>query len=263
MRENPVKRRLAEGGAALGTFVFEFDTTGIARLAAGAGAEFVVFDQEHTGWSVERMRMLLATARACEIVPIVRVPSAQYHLIAAPLDVGAMGLMVPMVESAEQARLVVESAKYPPLGRRGVGLLYRDDWVDGQVAATMERANRELLLIAQIETASGLQRADDIAAVEGIDVVWLGHFDLTASLGIAGQFDSAAYRDAVARLLEVAARRGKPLGLMAGTAEDGLTALEQGFRAVAYGGDLWLYQQALREGLAQLDAARNARYRST
>ncbi len=263
MRENPVKRALSAGEIALGTMVFEFDTTGIARLAAAAGAEFVVFDQEHTGWSVERMRMLMATARACEVVPVVRVPAAQYHLIAGPLDVGAMGIMVPMVESPEQARTIADSVRYPPLGRRGVGLVYRDDWVDGSVAATMERANREVLVIAQIETAAGIERIDEIAAVDGMDVLWLGHFDLTSSLGIAGQFSNPAYLGAVEALLASAERHGKPAGLMAGSLEDGLAAIEQGFRAIAWNGDLWLYQQALGEGLAQLDSARKARYRST
>lgn len=259
MRENPVKRTLADGGVALGTMVFEFATTGIARLAAAAGAEFVVFDQEHTGASLETVRMFTATARACDLVPLVRVPATEYHLLAGALDVGPMGVMVPMVERGEQARLIVASAKYPPLGRRGVGILYRDDWVDGSIAATMEQVNRELLLIAQVETAAGVERADEIGAVEGIDVLWIGHYDLTTSLGIPGQFDHADYLAAVDHLLDVSRRTGKALGVMAGTVEDGLWALERGFRAVAYGGDLWLYQEALRGGLAQLDAARNAR----
>jgi len=259
MRENPVKRTLGEGGIALGTMVFEFATTGIARLAAGAGAEFVLFDQEHTGASLETVRMFCATARACDVVPLVRVPATEYHLLAGALDVGPMGLMVPMVESEEQARRIVASAKYPPVGRRGVGILYRDDWVEGSVAATMERVNRELLLIAQIETAAGLANAEAIAAVEGIDVLWIGHFDLTASLGIPGQFDHADYLGAVDRLVEVSRSAGKALGIMAGSLDDALWAVEKGFRALAYGGDLWLYQEALRGGLVQLEAARNAR----
>src|SRR5947209_3969262 len=88
MRENRVKRALAGGGVALGTLVMEFPTTGIARLAAGAGADFVVFDLEHTGWSLETLRTLLAAARAAEVVPLVRVPATEYHFIARALDVG-------------------------------------------------------------------------------------------------------------------------------------------------------------------------------
>src|SRR5262245_42838212 len=99
MQENSLKRRLSEGGVAIGTMVFEFGTTGIARIAAAAGADFVCFDMEHTGWSIETVRMLFATSRAAETVPLVRVPATDYHLLARPLDVGAMGLMVPMVES--------------------------------------------------------------------------------------------------------------------------------------------------------------------
>jgi 2-keto-3-deoxy-L-rhamnonate aldolase RhmA len=259
VRENPVKRKLAAGDVSLGTMVFEFATTGIARLAAASGAEFVLLDQEHTGASLETVRMFAATARACDVVPLVRVPATEYHLLAGALDVGPMGVMVPMVESAEQARKIVASAKYPPVGRRGVGILYRDDWVEGSVAATMERVNQELLLIAQVETAAGVEHADEIATVEGIDVLWIGHYDLTTSLGIPGQFEHESYLSAVDRLLEVSRRSGKALGIMAGTVDDGVRALERGFRAVAYGGDLWLYQEALRGGLAQLDAARKAR----
>jgi 2-dehydro-3-deoxyglucarate aldolase/4-hydroxy-2-oxoheptanedioate aldolase len=255
MRANPVKRTLAEGGVALGTMVFEFATTGIARLAAGAGAEFIVFDQEHTGASLETVRMFAATARASELVPLVRVPATEYHLLAGALDVGPMGVMVPMVETAEQARNIVASVRYPPLGRRGVGILYRDDWIEGSVAATMEQVNRELLVIAQIETAGGIEHLDEIATVDGIDVLWIGHFDLTASLGIAGEFEHSDYLAAVDRVLEVSRRTSKAAGIMAGTVEDGLGALERGFRAIAYGGDLWLYQEALRAGLAQLRAA--------
>src|SRR5207253_6820641 len=184
-------------------------------------------------------------ARACDLVPLVRVPSTQYHLLAGALDVGPMGLMVPMVESPEQAQLIVESTKYPPVGRRGVGILYRDDWVEGNVATTMESVNRELLLIAQVETAAGVEHAEEIGAVDGIDVLWIGHYDLTASLGIPGQFEHGDYLGAVERVLEAAGRTGKALGIMAGSMDDARWALERGFRALAYGGDLWLYQEAL------------------
>src|SRR5690348_17458426 len=99
--------------------VFEFRTPGIGRIAAAAGAEFAIFDLEHTGWSDETIGMLIATSRAADLVPMVRVPATQYHLLSRPLDLGAMGLMVPMVETAEQARSIVQFAKYPPMGRRG------------------------------------------------------------------------------------------------------------------------------------------------
>src|SRR5438045_111641 len=103
MLPNHVKQKVLNGGTSIGTFVFEFNTTGIGRIAAQAGAEFVVFDMEHTGWSVETIRMLIATTRSTEMIPLVRVPATEYHFIARVLDIGAMGIMAPMVQSAEQA----------------------------------------------------------------------------------------------------------------------------------------------------------------
>jgi 2-keto-3-deoxy-L-rhamnonate aldolase RhmA len=253
MRANGVKRTLRDGGVSLGTMVFEFNTPGIGRIVAEAGAEFVVYDMEHTGWSIETIRSLMATTRAAEVVPLVRVPATQYHLLSRPLDVGAMGLMVPMVESAEQAALIVRSAKYPPLGGRGAAFgIAHDDYVGGDVVAKMESANAETLILAQIETAAGVERVDEIAAVEGVDVLWIGHFDLTASLGIPAQFDHPDFLGAVERVVAACGRHGKTAGIMAGDVAGAAAWLDQGFRAVAYSGDLWIYQEALRQGLAEL-----------
>jgi 2-dehydro-3-deoxyglucarate aldolase/4-hydroxy-2-oxoheptanedioate aldolase len=163
-----------------------------------------------------------------------------------------MGIMVPMVESEEQARVMVSSTKYPPLGRRGVGILHRDELDEGPLSNTLERLNREIVLLAQIETAAGLENADAIAAVEGIDVLWIGHFDLTASLGIPGDFEHRLFQDAVDRLLEVCRSRGKPLGIMAGSLAEARAWLDRGFGILAYGGDLWLYAESLKSGLEAL-----------
>jgi 2-keto-3-deoxy-L-rhamnonate aldolase RhmA len=253
MRTNSVKSKLRTGAAAFGTMVFEFATTGIARIAAAAGAEFIIFDMEHTGWSMETIRGLLASARAAELVPMVRVPATEYHFLARALDLGAMGLMVPMVESAEQARRIAESSKYPPVGRRGAAFgVAHDDYRIGDVASTMRTSNAETLLIAQIETERGLENLDAIAAVDGIDVLWIGQNDLTNFLGIPGQADHPKYVEAERRVLDAAKRHGKAVGFMAMNVEQGRKLLAQGFRMLAYGGDLWLYQRALGEGIAAI-----------
>jgi 2-dehydro-3-deoxyglucarate aldolase/4-hydroxy-2-oxoheptanedioate aldolase len=253
MRTNQVKRTLAEGGISIGTMVFEFNSPGIGRIAAQAGAEFVVFDMEHSGWGIETIRMLLATTRAADTVPLARVPATQYHLLSGPLDSGAMGLMVPMVESEEQARLIVHSAKYPPHGGRGSAFtLAHDDYEGGDIVGKMANANDEILLIAQIETKSGVESAGAIAAVDGIDVLWIGHFDLSASLGIPGQFEHPDYLRAVDRVLDACHRHGKTPGIMAADAQAALPLVEQGFRAIACGGDLWIYGQALSQGIEEI-----------
>jgi 2-keto-3-deoxy-L-rhamnonate aldolase RhmA len=256
VRENRVKRALAGGGTAFGTMVFEFGTPGIGRASAAAGADFVIFDQEHTGWSTDTVRNLLAAARAADLAAFVRVPATEYHLLAPVLDAGAQGLMVPMVEDADQAARIVRAAKYPPEGRRGAGFgLAHDDYAPGDILAKMRSANEEWLLIAQIETAGGVENVDRIADVEGIDVLWIGHFDLTNSLGIPGRFDHPEYLGAVERVLAACRRTGKAPGFMVAGAEQGREALRQGFRILAYWGDVWLYQQALGEGLRSLREA--------
>jgi 2-keto-3-deoxy-L-rhamnonate aldolase RhmA len=253
MRENHVKTRVLEGRVSIGTFVFEFSTTGIARLASQAGAEFTVFDMEHTGWSLETVRMLIATSRSTDMVPLVRVPATDYHFIARVLDVGAMGIMAPMVESARQAEQMVQSAKYPPVGRRGAAFgVSHDDYSAGDIVEKIESANRETLLIAQIETERGVEQAEAIAAVPGIDVLWIGHFDLTNSLGIPGQFEHSRFLAALEQVLAACRKHGKVPGFMAGDVATGKKLLDQGFRILAYGGDLWLYQAALQDGVSQL-----------
>lgn len=253
MRENKVKRTLRQGGVSLGVMVFEFNTPGIARLTAAAGADFAVFDMEHTGWGVETLRALMASSRGTDLIPMARVPATEYHFLARVLDVGAMGLMVPMVQTAEQARLIAQSARYPPTGRRGAAFgVAHDDYLDGDVVAKMRSANEETLLIAQIETAQGVENVDEIAAVDGIDALWIGHFDLTNSLGIPAQFTHPDYRRAVDRVLSACRRHGKAPGFMVASPDEGRAALAQGFRCLAYWGDLWLYRQALSEGIRAL-----------
>ncbi len=249
MRDNPVKQKLNRGENSLGTFVFEFNSTGIARIAAAAGAEFVVFDMEHTGWSVESIRALIATTPATT-VPIVRVPATEYHFIARTLDVGSMGIMVPMVETAQQAELIVRSAKYPPAGRRGAAFgVAHDDYCGGDVGEKIQQANSQQILIAQIETATGVENVEAIAAVEGIDVLWIGHFDLSISLGIPAQFDHPDFTAAVDRVLAAAQSHDKIGGIMSDGVANTKAQLQHGFRMIAFGGDLWLYQQALSDGL--------------
>jgi 2-dehydro-3-deoxyglucarate aldolase/4-hydroxy-2-oxoheptanedioate aldolase len=164
-----------------------------------------------------------------------------------------MSIMVPMVETPEQARDIVRFAKYPPVGRRGAAFtVAHDDYTDGAVLDKMESANRETLLVAQIETILGVENVEAIAAVAGIDVLWVGHFDLTASMGIPALFGHADFLAALDRIVAACRSHGKTAGIMAGDVASGKQWLAKGFRAMAYGGDLWIYAAALQAGLAEL-----------
>ncbi|MGD9714857.1 MAG: HpcH/HpaI aldolase/citrate lyase family protein, partial [Thermomicrobiales bacterium] len=196
-----------------------------------------------------------ATTRASKALPMVRVPATQYHLISRPLDAGAMGIMVPMVESVEQARQIVQYAKYTPEGTRGAAFtISHDDFEGGYVPGKMQSANQEGFLIAQIETVAGLESCEAIAAVDGIDCLWVGHFDLSLSMGIAGQFDHPDFAAAITRVALACEARGKAAGVMAADIETAAFWKGLGYRAFAYNGDLWIYLKALSEGIAAVRA---------
>jgi len=253
MTGNAVKDKLARGDRAFGTMVFEFAAPGMAAIAAAAGAEFMLLDTEHSGFGIETVKSQVAYARGIGIVPIVRVPGPQYHFIAPVMDAGAMGIMVPMVESAEVARGIVAATRYPPEGARGAAFgIAHDDYRAGHVPDKVRAANARTLVIAMIETAGGIENVDAIAAVPGIDVLWLGHYDLTNSLGIPGDFAHPKFNAALDRLVAAARAAGKPLGYMASNPADGHAFLARGFRIIAYSGDIWLLRDALAQGLAAL-----------
>jgi len=252
MRHNDVKAKLRHGDLVIGTMVFEFASSGIGTLAANAGAEFVIYDTEHTGWGWETIARVLASSPHAT-VPLVRVPTTERSLVSRPLDVGAMGLMVPMVQSAAQARNIVDWSKYPPVGVRGAAFgVAHDGYLAVDNLETMSSANAETLIIAQIETVDGLENLDEIAAVDGVDVLWVGQFDLTNSMGIPGQFDHPTYLGALERVVKAAEAGGMSAGFMATTVEEAHQVVDLGFRALAYSGDLWIYAKALAQAIATI-----------
>ena len=259
MRENPVKRRLLAGEHAFGAMFFELFSPGIAQIARNAGAEFALFDMEHSGFGIGELKQQVAFCRGLDIVPMVRVPTTQYHFIARALDAGAMGVMVPMVESAEQAREIVSYTRYPPRGRRGAAFgMAHDDYQGGAVSEKIAALEARTLVIALVETAAGADAVDAIAAVDGIDVVWLGHFDMTNFMGIPAQFEHPRFLAAVDALVAAAERHGKAAGFMAADEKWARDYVAKGFRMLAYGPDHALFQSALGHGIATLrDAAKS------
>lgn len=250
MTDTAISRAIAERGAAVGCMLFEFDTPRVMRLLAAAGVDFALFDLEHTAWDAESLRRTLAAGRDTGIHTVTRVVRAQYPLVATALDAGSRGVMAPMVESADEARLLVESARYPPLGRRGFGVIMSDELAGGPAAAA-ERANRDTFVIAQIESEAGVEYADEILAVPGIDAAWVGQFDLSLSLGCPGEFDHPRYVEAVDHLLATCRRRGTPLGQLVASIDAGAAAAAQGFQLLAFA-DVWVFERALREGVCAL-----------
>jgi 2-keto-3-deoxy-L-rhamnonate aldolase RhmA len=253
MRGNPVRAKLREGGTALGHMAFEFFTPGLCQILANAGAEFVILDTEHSGVGIETIKSQVAYARGTGVAPMVRVPGSHYHLIAPMLDAGVMGIMVPMVETAGQAADIAAWCRYRPQGVRGLAFgMAHDDYAGGDHIAAMQAANERTLVIALVETAAGIENVEAIMATPGIDVGWIGHYDLTNALGIDGQFDHPRYKAAVKALVRACERNGKASGFLCGDVKTGRRYLDWGFRMLCFGTDTGVFQGALKAGIGGL-----------
>jgi len=253
MRDNPVKSQLLAGQPVFGTFGWEFLVPGLPQIVKAAGAEFLLIDMEHSGAQYETLKSQVAECRGIDLVPMARVATNQYHYISRALDVGCMGIMVPMVGSAEEAQFIVSCTRYPPTGRRGAAFGFAaDDYIGGSVADKIRIANERTLVMCLIETEQGIRNVDQIAAVPGVDVLWLGHFDLTNFLGIPAQFDHPKYVDAIDKMTAAARKHGKVLACM--TADDNWSRQywDKGFRLFSVGVDAMLLQGAIRQGMKTL-----------
>jgi 2-keto-3-deoxy-L-rhamnonate aldolase RhmA len=255
MTPNRAKARLREGGIAIGTMISELRTEEVSYVLAAAGFDFFVIDTEHASANWETVQTLSRAARSAGIVPLVRVTDTLYSLIARALDAGAMGVMVPHVETAADAREIVRCVKYPPAGERGFGL--RGAVTDyGQVSAAqaIEWSNAETLVFAQIESGRALDNLDDIAAVPGIDVLLVGPNDLALSLGVPGELLHPKLQDAYRRVADAANRHGIAGGLHPGdlkVVECGCTA---GMRCLMYASDIRMLLGAAKQAVQGLRA---------
>ncbi len=253
MQANRFKQRLNEGKLPIGHMLLEFGTRGMPQMLETAGVDFIVIDMEHTGFSSADIANMLAWFKATTVAPFVRIPQIDYHFVARTLDAGALGIMAPNVKSAAEAQVLVGAAKYAPLGERGVflgGTHTHFQPVDP--IEFMEYSNHNTTLICQIESRAGLDHLEAIAATPGVDVLWVGHFDLTQSLGIAGQFRHPTFLDALKRVVETARTYGLAAGIQPRNVEQAQEWIELGFNVISYSGDLFVYLDALSQAVARL-----------
>ena len=254
MKPNAIKKDILAGKTVAGAMVFEFFSPGMSAILANAGCRFVLYDMEHTGLGFETLKWLFATCRGLPIEPMVRVPRGEYTWLARSLDLGARGVMIPMVESREQAMSIVQACRYPPIGRRGAAFGFAQcDYLGGDVAQKVRASHERTMVIAQIETERGLENVEEIAAVEGVDVLWVGHFDLSNFMGIPGQFADPRFDAAMRKVVAVCRRHGKAAGFMATDGAWITRAKEMGYTMIAGGTDNGLLQQAFSQQVAQIE----------
>jgi len=239
----------------VGHFVVEFATPGIGHLLKNAGCDFVLLDTEHSGFHHETVKNALRYFEAAGLPAIVRVPSQAYDQVARAADMGAEGLMVPMVNDITEAKRLLASCKYVPEGQRGVALgIAHDRYSGGAVMDKLAAANARMTLFCQIETLAGVDNADAMAALDGVDCLWVGHFDLSCALGVPGDFESAVFQEAIATVTAACRRHGKALGRLVPDVATGVALAGAGFDFVCYSGDVWVFQAAVKHGVDAIRA---------
>lgn len=257
-----MKAKLKRGETVWGTFVYEYGSAAVPRIMQAAGWDYILIDTEHASFGIETVSSLLHVSSAVGLPALVRVPETQRSLLSRPLDAGALGLMIPRVESRAQAEAIVRYTKYPPAGDRGaiLGNAHTDyRMVDGK--RFMRQANAETLLIMQIETQAGLDQMDQILSVPGLDVALIGPFDLSTSLGIPGEVNHPRMLQAIDAFLASCARHGVVPGNFVTTVADGQAWLRRGMRFLIYSADFFMILERSREVLATLRAPGKERRR--
>jgi 2-keto-3-deoxy-L-rhamnonate aldolase RhmA len=253
--ENACKHRLQQGHHTVGIWI-SFPSPSVVEVIAGMGPDWLMIDTEHGAADWERVEDLIRAMQGTSVTPLVRVDGNDPVLIKKALDRGALGVLVPLVSTAEAARAAVAASRYPPDGIRGVAGT-RASRYGADLPQYFASWNREVLVACQIETMEALNNVDSIAAVPGLDVLFIVPNDLSAALNCFRQFDHPDFIRAVDRILAAARRHHLATGYMATSAEDVVARVKQGFRFVSLASDTRLLAGAfaaeyekIRAGLA-------------
>ncbi|MBI1355119.1 MAG: aldolase [Acidobacteria bacterium] len=241
MRLNPVKKLVREGGVALGIGQNQLTTTEFPRMAAAAGFDWLFLDAEHGPFTTETLQEITKTCLQTPVSPILRVADFQYDLVARALDGGAEGIIFPRVESPDVLRNAVSWAKFPPRGVRGFGLgAPQVGYQNVAFGEIIRHMNDETLIFAQIESVKGLEARHELAAVEGLDSLFIGPADLSISLGVGGQWDHPKLLGAIDEVVQACNDHGKMPAIHVRNAAFAKVAIEHGMKVVSCAVDLAL-----------------------
>ncbi|MBI1801538.1 MAG: aldolase [Chloroflexi bacterium] len=256
MIENKVKHLLKAGGTAIGTMVTDTRTPAVAVVLANAGFDYFILDTEHGPYSMETVADLMLMARLAGIAPFVRVADDHYPWIARTLDAGALGIMVPRVKTRAQVEAIVQCAKYPPLGERGMAAGRGNTQYRGmKLAEYAPRANEEIFLILQIETQEAVEQIDDLLSVPGVDAALMGPNDLSMALGVPGDGEHPKLTEAVQKVVDSAARHGIPSGTHVRDMQNLKGWRDKGMRLLMYSSDFGFIAGAGAAAVKELRSA--------
>ena len=247
--ENKVKAKLEIGEAVIGTF-FEMGSSTAVESLGLTGLDFFIIDTEHGPFDVESTLDFIRAAELKELTPFVRIKDRSRSSILKMLDIGAKGLIIPFIKTADDAAEIVKYGKYFPLGERGfffgrpVSYGYEDTVND--LSSYFNICNRETMLIPQCETRECLENIEEISSLEGIDGIFVGPYDLSIGMGKPAVFDDPDFKAALERILEACRKAGKPAFIYCGDAEAAKKYISMGFKGVGIGTDNTVYINAYK-----------------
>ncbi len=235
MRKNQAKEKIMNGGTAYGVFCNLYSPA-VVELLGKIGFDFVLIDAEHGSMGVESCENMVRAAESVGFPAFIRVAMNIRQNILRYLDIGALGVQLPMVNNRAEAEAVVEAVKYPPQGRRGLAAVRAADYGIGtSLQEYTAMANEELLVVVQIETLQAVENLDQILSVEGVDIFFIGPVDLSTSMGHTGQVNHPEVQEMIEKLAGRIRAAGRAAGTTAYTPEALAKAQERGFQYITHG----------------------------
>lgn len=247
-----LKQILKSGGVALGTWI-TVNHPDVVDVLSRLPFDWFVFDMEHSPLDISNVEVLMMPLKGTDITPITRVPWNDMVLIKRALDVGSEGILVPWVNSREEAEAAVRYVRYPPRGVRGVGPRRCTGFGERSFLDYYEKFEKEeLVLLVQIETAKALKNVEDILSVDGVDVAYVGPMDLSVNLGIPTRFDHPRFKEALDRILKACEDCGVTPGIHTFSVEQARSYIDRGFRFLALMSDIRVLRAGFEDMLSKL-----------
>lgn len=257
MRRNALRAKLAKGESVYGTMIQAVPLPAIGQIMALAGCDFLFFDMEHGPFNIDTIASMVQATRLAGVVPLVRVPNDEYHLMVRPLDAGAQGIMIPRVESKAQVEQIIECTMFPPVGDRGCSVTKgQNDFAGQNLWEFTTEANCENMIILQIERAKAVEHIDELLSVPGVGGAIIGPNDLALSMGERGSDMLAALEEPIQHVLDAALRLDIPCGIHIANLEWLAEWQRRGMRLICYSTDISFLRNGAASGLEKLRAQR-------
>lgn len=248
-----MKNKLKQNERLYGTMLCEANFPNIAHIFKGSGCDFFIIDCEHGAFNFETVSVTIAVAKAIGLCCIIRIPEIRRECILKYLDMGADGILVPMVSSADDAKKTVQYAKYKPIGQRGVSISRaHSNYISSNVEDYIEKANNNTIILLQIELLAALESIDEIAAVEGIDGLILGPTDLSMDMDCLNNFSDDLFKKAITKIANVAKQNALSSGVICSDSNLIKTCISAGMNIFCTDSEIRLIKKGLSEKISAL-----------